>query len=86
MKHLIALTAVVILIAGCASQEQKAAQQAAAEDAQCQSYGARPGTDAYIQCRLSLSQQHAQETRLGSSARYRPCRTTMPRNQYSQCQ
>ncbi len=60
MRHLIALTAVLTLIAGCASQEQKAAQQSANEDAQCQSYGARPGTDPYIQYRVTLSQQRAQ--------------------------
>lgn len=56
----IALAAALTLLAGCANHEQKAAEQAANDDAQCQSYGAKPGTDAYIQCRVSLSEQHAQ--------------------------
>jgi hypothetical protein len=43
VRHLIALTAVLTLIAGCASQEQKAAQQLANDDAQCQSYRSQAG-------------------------------------------
>lgn len=60
MKHLIALTTAVALLAGCASHEEKAAQQAVIDDVQCQSYGAKSGTDSYIACRVSLDQQHAQ--------------------------
>jgi hypothetical protein len=60
MKAYIALTALLTLLAGCATHEQKAAEQAANDDTQCQSYGAKPATDPYIQCRVSLSQQHAQ--------------------------
>jgi hypothetical protein len=46
-------------LAGCQTAEMKAAEQAA-NDQTCQSYGAKPGSDIYIQCRLqmdSLNQQ-----------------------------
>lgn len=35
-------------------------EMAAGDDGTCQSYGARPGTDAYIQCRMSRDQQRQQ--------------------------
>jgi hypothetical protein len=60
MKAWIALITTFSLLTGCTNHEQKAAEQAASDDTQCQSYGAKPGTDPYIQCRVSLSQQHAQ--------------------------
>ena len=37
--------------------------QAAADDVKCQSYGTRPGEQAYIQCRMNLDNQHAQDSR-----------------------
>ncbi len=57
MRILIVLAASISL-AGCAEyQAEQAAQIAASDDAQCASYGARPGTDAYIQCRMNLDNQ-----------------------------
>jgi hypothetical protein len=45
-------------------QSQQAQAQAAAtaanDDAQCQSYGAAPGSQSYIQCRMNLDSQRAQ--------------------------
>jgi hypothetical protein len=32
-------------------------QVAAKDDTICRSYGAKPGTDVYIQCRMSVAQQ-----------------------------
>jgi outer membrane biogenesis lipoprotein LolB len=60
----VALTA----LAGCAEYEAQQRQQAQAqsaaiaanEDAQCRSYGAQPGSPAYIQCRMNFSNQRAQ--------------------------
>lgn len=54
-------------LAGCAqyeAQQQAQAQaqaeaQAASDDAQCQSYGAAPGSPPYIQCRMNLDNQRA---------------------------
>lgn len=40
-------------MAGCQTAEMKAAEQAA-NDQTCQSYGAKPGSDIYIQCRLQM--------------------------------
>jgi hypothetical protein len=54
---------------GCAEgtagyeQVQQAQAQASAiaanDDAQCQSYGAAPGSPAYVECRTNLANQHA---------------------------
>ena len=47
----VATFAVACILSGCAeSPEEKAARQ----DALCQSYGAKPGTDQYIQCRATI--------------------------------
>lgn len=66
MKVLIVVAAMALLI-GCANQHQEQqqieaakAQQAAADDSQCQSYGAKPGSDAYVGCRVHLDAQRAQ--------------------------
>jgi len=59
------------MLASCAQwqaeQELKQSQQAQAQaaaiaaydDARCQSYGAAPGSQSYIQCRMNLDNQHA---------------------------
>ena len=49
-----------VLLAGCASAERIKAREAAenaAEDAKCKSFGAVPGTQPYLNCRLTLHQQ-----------------------------
>jgi len=47
-----------IALGGCATnharQEEIAARNAAKDDEKCQSYGAKPGTPGYIQCRTQL--------------------------------
>ena len=42
------------------SQQAQAAATAANDDAQCQSYGAAPGSQSYIQCRMNLDNRRAQ--------------------------
>jgi hypothetical protein len=42
------------------TQQQQARTQAISDDAQCQSYGAAPGSQSYIQCRMNLDNQRAQ--------------------------
>jgi hypothetical protein len=60
------LIAMAIVLAGCANKPDPAQLQAiaqaraAADDAKCQSYGAKPGEPAYIQCRVALDNQRAQ--------------------------
>ena len=39
--------------AGCAA---RMAREEAADDAKCRGYGAQPGTDVYVQCRVGLDQ------------------------------
>lgn len=47
------LVAFGLALSACASP----AQLAVNDDAVCQSYGAKPGTDAYVQCRTSQQTQ-----------------------------
>jgi hypothetical protein len=45
-------------LGGCAQYyAEQAAEAATSDDAQCSSYGARPGSDAYVQCRMNLDNQ-----------------------------
>jgi hypothetical protein len=63
-----ALIALTITLSGCAEYQQRQAEEQAAraqaiadsEDAQCRSYGAQPGSPAYIQCRMNFDNQRAQ--------------------------
>ena len=71
MKPLAALLAVVVcgvVLAGCAEYEARQQQEqyeraqaiTANEDAQCRSYGAEPGSPAYVQCRMNFDNQRTQ--------------------------
>jgi hypothetical protein len=64
--RLIAACILALMLPACVSAEQQRAQaeaQAAAinanDDAKCQSFGAAPGSQAYIQCRMNLDNQRA---------------------------
>jgi hypothetical protein len=48
------IIAIALACASCVAQER------AEMDAQCKSYGAKPGTDAYVNCRAQLDAAHAQ--------------------------
>lgn len=48
-----AAIALFLTLSGCASQQQIAA----ADDSTCRSYGAEPGSDAYVHCRMMKDQQ-----------------------------
>lgn len=43
---------VVMVLGGCGSYVERA-------DATCRSYGAQPGSDAYVNCRVALDNQRA---------------------------
>jgi hypothetical protein len=48
-----------LFVGGCASR----AEVAAGDDALCQSYGAQPGSDAYVQCRMEQDGRRDQRRR-----------------------
>lgn len=60
--------ALALALGGCAAYEQQQREQAmaqaqaqsASDDAQCQSYGAAPGSPMYVQCRMQLDGQRTQ--------------------------
>lgn len=52
MKRAILLS---LLLAGCQTTEERIAL----DDRQCQSYGAKPGDQAYMQCRMNLDTNRA---------------------------
>ncbi len=60
-------TLVILLVAfaltGCLSLPKPPSPQeiAARDDATCQSYGAKPGTDMYVSCRMQLAQERQRE-------------------------
>lgn len=45
------------LLSGCMTIEDRAAAVIAADDLECQSYGAQPWTAAYIRCRETIFQE-----------------------------
>lgn len=53
--HTVYIVLSAALLAGCASREAREAEWGVKDDAQCQSYGARPGDPAYVNCRTQLS-------------------------------
>lgn len=56
-----AVIALAVALSGCAEyQAERAQAMADNDDAQCQSYGAQPGSQPYIQCRMNLDNQRAQ--------------------------
>ena len=52
MRNVILLVA--LLLAGCMTHDERIAAENAKDDQKCLSYGARPGTDAYVSCRAQL--------------------------------
>jgi uncharacterized membrane protein len=57
------LAATAAALAGCASSETSAQATFRADDAKCKSYGAEPGTDDYVRCRLAIDLQKANAER-----------------------
>jgi hypothetical protein len=53
------VVAAVVALAGCNSVPPE--KLAAIDDAQCQSYGVAPGSNAYVACRMQLADQHHQD-------------------------
>jgi hypothetical protein len=71
MKNKSLFLIAIALLASCASpaerakrQEQERAQIDKLDDAQCRSYGAAPGSDGYVSCRLMLQSQRQDNARI----------------------
>ena len=61
MKILLLASAAILgslALGGCVTATKYAAQVAVADDGDCRSYGAEPGSPAYFQCRMTKSQSH----------------------------
>jgi hypothetical protein len=67
MKRLFGTLALCCLVAACVSDEERAVNIAASDDAACQDYGAKPGTSEYFQCRM-MKDQNRQATRTALAA------------------
>lgn len=66
MKRAIVL--VVLLLTACMGDEERIAARNAADDQKCLAYGARPGTDAYVNCRAQLDSARTTASAIQSSA------------------
>ena len=77
MAHIVLAVIAAVALAGCANSEaaKRAAAQAAfqaeikADDAECQSRGAKPDSDAYVQCRLAIDVRKANLEAAAQAAR-----------------
>jgi hypothetical protein len=57
MFRVLLVAATAVALGGCAKSESAAQAAFRADDAKCKSYGADPGTDAYVDCRLVIDMQ-----------------------------
>ena len=63
MFRVLFLAATAAALAGCAGSETATQATFRADDAKCKSYGAEPGTDDYVRCRLAIDLQKANAER-----------------------
>lgn len=60
MRKIIGILLLESFLSGCVTAAERASQLSSADDAACRSYGAVAGSEPYIQCRTTKSQQHEQ--------------------------
>lgn len=67
---LVCAAAACFALAGCIDHPITGPIHAAQDDAKCQSYGAKPGSDSYVNCRVAMEQEHGRLRRalFGASA------------------
>jgi hypothetical protein len=59
MRYFLVILLATPLLAGCfRSSEEVRAELAAKDDQECRSYGAQPGSPAYVQCRATRASAH----------------------------
>jgi hypothetical protein len=69
MTRVLIVLALGLPLACCAEyQAERAAEASVADDARCGSYGARPGSGAYAQCRMNLDNQRETNRRAAVGA------------------
>lgn len=61
MKPIIVVAIAALLIAGCASREEREQRESAEDHQKCVSFGVKPQTEAYANCRVQMMQVRAQE-------------------------
>jgi hypothetical protein len=72
VSHVIGIVLVVataVALAGCAGTESATQAAFRAADAECTSLGAKPGTDAYAECRLAIDMRKANAELAAEAAR-----------------
>ena len=72
--RVMAILALSLSLGGCLTSEQLIAERNAKDDQKCQGYGARPGTDAYVNCRAQLDSARTTAIAVDSAA---PAQTTV---------
>lgn len=58
-----------LALAGCVSRQPTLEAQAPKDDAECKAMGYRPGTEAYLQCRQLLMNQHTADAQAAEASR-----------------
>lgn len=66
--RVMAILALSLSLGGCLTSEQLVAERNAKDDQKCQGYGARPGTDAYVNCRAQLDSARTRAIAIDSAA------------------
>ena len=76
MKLVLVLIATSMLLGGCATAAERAAQRADRDNAKCAGYGFKPGTEAFAQCRMTqdVERQRAINEAINSNS---SCTTSM---------
>nr|QDF38263.1 hypothetical protein FJN17_12170 [Bradyrhizobium symbiodeficiens] len=65
--RVVAILALSLSLGGCITDDW-AAERIARDDQKCQSYGARPGSDAYVNCRAQLDSARTTANAIDSAA------------------
>src|SRR5262252_1826323 len=63
-----AVATLATALTGCVTAQERAAQVNAVQDATCRSWGLKPGTDGYANCRMELNRQAAADARAREAA------------------
>ena len=69
MLRIVFVVATALALAGCAGTESATHAAFRAADAECTSLGAKPGTDAYAECRLAIDMRKANAELAAEAAR-----------------
>lgn len=83
MRYLLLILLAGPLLAGCfRSSEEIRAEIAAKDDQECRSYGAQPGSPAYVQCRATRASAHETADAVQAAAPPPPAPPPIPEASY----